>query len=226
MRKMFKAVYPIKKRGGVRNGKNCCIVYFLKVIPITGDRGIVLVLRGEFGLAKKPRPTFGCPSVRKLPYMYEELETPSTSGEGEHKFTESYKHQHSASKRNRQRHLCMQDILFRWESNRSRFRSYAPAAVPSPLQASVLICPGFSFFCTFFLPPYRCIGIFLNLSLSALMPDGREEQSVCSVLVAPCIRSSSCSFLIAVVVASSINANLSLSIFFLPFCSLVSLLHI
>jgi hypothetical protein len=23
----------------------------------------VLVLRGEFGLAKKPRPTFGCPSV-------------------------------------------------------------------------------------------------------------------------------------------------------------------
>lgn len=186
------------------------------------------------------RSTFGCPSVRKLPYMYEELETPSTLctptsssfvspcglGEGEHKFTESYKHQHSASKRNRQRHLCMQDILFRWESNRSRFRSYAPAAVPSPLQASVLICPGFSFFCTFFLPPYRCIGIFLNLSLSALMPDGREEQSVCSVLVAPCIRSSSCSFLIAVVVASSINANLSLSIFFLPFCSLVSLLHI
>lgn len=172
------------------------------------------------------RSTFGCPSVRKLPYMYEELETPSTSGEGEHKFTESYKHQHSASKRNRQRHLCMQDILFRWESNRSRFRSYAPAAVPSPLQASVLICPGFSFFCTFFLPPYRCIGIFLNLSLSALIPDGREEQSVCSVLVAPCIRSSSCSFLIAVVVASSINANLSLSIFFffLSVCSLVSLL--
>lgn len=165
------------------------------------------------------RSTFGCPSVRKLPYMYEELETPSTSGEGEHKFTESYRHQHSASKRNRQRHLCMQDILFRWESNRSRFRSYAPAAVPSPLQASVLICPGFSFFCTFFLPPYRCIGIFLNLSLSALMPDGREEQSVCSVLVAPCIRSSSCSFLIAVVVASSINANLSLSIFFSSFLS-------
>ena len=27
--------------------------------------------------------------------------------EGEHKLTESYKHQHSASKRNRQRHLCM-----------------------------------------------------------------------------------------------------------------------
>ena len=26
-----------------------------KVIPVTGDRGIVLVLRGEFGLAKKPR---------------------------------------------------------------------------------------------------------------------------------------------------------------------------
>ena len=63
MRKMFKAVYPIEKRGGVSNSKNCCIVYFLKVIPITGDRGIVLVLRGEFGLAKKPRPTFGCPSV-------------------------------------------------------------------------------------------------------------------------------------------------------------------
>lgn len=35
------------------------------------------------------RSTFGCPSVRKLPYMYEELETPSTSGEGERKFTES-----------------------------------------------------------------------------------------------------------------------------------------
>lgn len=112
----------------------------------------------------------------------------------------------------------MQDILCRLESNRSRFRSYAPAAAPNPLQASALICPGSSFFYTFFLPPYRCIGIFLNLSLSALMPDGREEQSVCSVLVAPCIRSSSCSFLIAVVVASSINANLSLSIFFLPFC--------
>lgn len=86
----------------------------------------------------------------------------------------------------------------------------------------------FLIFLHIFFPPYRyrCIGIFLNLSLSALIPDGREEQSVCSVLVAPCIRSSSCSFLIAVVVASSINANLSLSIFFLPFCSLVSLLHI
>lgn len=82
------------------------------------------------------------------------------------------------------------------------------------------------FFTHFFLPPYRCIGIFLNLSLSALIPDGREEQSVCSVLVAPCIRSSSCSFLIAVFVASSINANLSLSIFFLPFCSFIFLLHI
>ncbi len=34
-----------------------------KVIPVTGDRGIVLVLRGEFGLAKKPRSTSGCPSV-------------------------------------------------------------------------------------------------------------------------------------------------------------------
>ena len=201
------------------------------------------------------RSTFGCPSVRKLPYVYEELETPSTlctptsssfvspcglgdnsercsslperkAHEGEHKFTESCRHQHSASKRNRQRHLCMQDILCRLESNKSHFRSYAPAVVPSPLRASVLICPGFSFFCTYFFSPYRCIGIFLNLSLSALIPDGREEQSVCSVLVAPCIRSSSCSFLIAVVVASSINANLSLSIFFLPFCSLVSLLHI
>ena len=63
MRKMFKAVYPIEKRGGVSNSKNCCIVYFLKVIPVTGDRGIVLVLRGEFGLAKKPRSTSGCPSV-------------------------------------------------------------------------------------------------------------------------------------------------------------------
>lgn len=84
----------------------------------------------------------------------------------------------------------------------------------------------FLIFLHIFFPPYRCIGIFLNLSLSALIPDGREEQSVCSVLVTPCIRSSSCSFLIAVVVASSINANLSLSIFFLPFCSLISLLHI
>lgn len=84
----------------------------------------------------------------------------------------------------------------------------------------------FLIFLHIFFPPYRCIGIFLNLSLSALIPDGREEQSVCSVLVAPCIRSSSCSFLIAVVVASSINANLSLSIFFffLSVCSLVSLL--
>ena len=118
----------------------------------------------------------------------------------------------------------MQDILCHLESNRSRFRSYAPTVAPNPLRASVLTCPDSSFFCTFFLPPYRCIGIFLNLSLSALIPDGREEQSVCSVLVAPCIRSSSCSFLIAVFVASSINANLSLSIFFLPFCSLVSLL--
>lgn len=86
----------------------------------------------------------------------------------------------------------------------------------------------FLIFLHIFFPPYRyrCIGIFLNLSLSALIPDGREEQSVCSVLVAPCIRSSSCSFLIAVFVASSINANLSLSIFFLPFCSFISLLHI
>ena len=48
MCKMFKAVYPIEKRGGVSNSKNCCIVYFLKVIPVTGDRGIVLVLRGAF----------------------------------------------------------------------------------------------------------------------------------------------------------------------------------
>lgn len=44
----------------------------------------------------------------------------------------------------------MQDILCRLESNRSRFRSYAPTAVPNPLQASALICPGFSFFYTFF----------------------------------------------------------------------------
>ena len=44
----------------------------------------------------------------------------------------------------------MQDILCRLESNKSRFRSYAPAAVPNPLQASALICPGFSFFYTFF----------------------------------------------------------------------------
>ena len=125
------------------------------------------------------RSAFGCPSVRKLPYVYEELETPSTlctptsssfvspcglgdnsercsslperkAHEGEHKFTESCRHQHSASKRNRQRHLCMQDILCRLESNKSHFRSYAPAVVPSPLRASVLICPGFSFFCTYF----------------------------------------------------------------------------
>ena len=27
---------------------------YFKVVPVTGDRGIVLVLRGEFGLAKKP----------------------------------------------------------------------------------------------------------------------------------------------------------------------------
>ena len=59
MCKMFKAMYPIKKRGGVSNSKNCCIAYFLvKVISVTGDRGIVLVLRGKFGLAKKLRPTF------------------------------------------------------------------------------------------------------------------------------------------------------------------------
>ena len=66
MCKMFKAVYPIEKRGGVSNSKNCCIVYFLKVIPVTGDRGIVLVLRGEFGLAKKPRSASGCPSVNHI----------------------------------------------------------------------------------------------------------------------------------------------------------------
>lgn len=123
----------------------------------------------------------------------------------------------------------MQDILCRWESNNSRFRSYVPAVAPNPLQASILICPDSSFFLHIFfsfLTHHLCIGIFLNLSLSALIPDGREEQSVCSVLVAPCIRSSSRSFLIAVFVASSINANLSLSIFFLPFCSFISLLHI
>ena len=32
---------------------------------------------------------FGCPSVRRLLDVYGESETPSTSGEGEHKFTES-----------------------------------------------------------------------------------------------------------------------------------------
>ena len=54
---------------------------YKKVIPVTGGRGIVLVLRGEFGLAKKPRSTFdnspalpeslpdfnGCPSVNHEP---------------------------------------------------------------------------------------------------------------------------------------------------------------
>ena len=37
----------------------------------------------------RPRPTFGCPSVMRLLDVYGESETPSTSGEGEHKFTES-----------------------------------------------------------------------------------------------------------------------------------------
>ena len=69
----------------------------------------------------------------------------------------SCKHQHSASKRNRQRHLCMQDILCRWESNNSRFRSYVPAVAPNPLQASILICPDSSFFYTFFSPFLRII---------------------------------------------------------------------
>ena len=44
----------------------------------------------------------------------------------------------------------MQDILCRLESNTSRFRSYAPTVAPNPLRASALICPGFSFFYTFF----------------------------------------------------------------------------
>lgn len=56
-----------------------------------------------------------------------------------------------------QRHLCMQNILCRWESNRIRFRSYVPATVPNPLQASVLICPDSSFFYTFFSPFLRII---------------------------------------------------------------------
>lgn len=37
----------------------------------------------------KPRPTSGCPSVLRLPDVHKESETPSTSGEGERKFTES-----------------------------------------------------------------------------------------------------------------------------------------
>ena len=48
----------------------------------------------------------------------------------------------------------MQDILCRWESNNSRFRSYVPAVAPNPLQASILICPDSSFFYTFFLLSY------------------------------------------------------------------------
>ena len=40
----------------------------------------------------KPRPTSGCPSVLRLPDVHKESETPSTSGEGERKFTESYTH--------------------------------------------------------------------------------------------------------------------------------------
>lgn len=62
----------------------------------------------------------------------------------------------------------MQDILFRWESNRSRFRSYAPAAVPNPLQASVLICPGFSSFCTYFfsLSLHRHLSESFSLSIN------------------------------------------------------------
>lgn len=39
----------------------------------------------------RPRPTFGCPSVLRLLDVYGESETPSTSGEGERKFTESLK---------------------------------------------------------------------------------------------------------------------------------------
>lgn len=35
------------------------------------------------------RSTSGCPSARRLLDVYGESETPSTSGEGEHKFTES-----------------------------------------------------------------------------------------------------------------------------------------
>ena len=38
----------------------------------------------------RPRKTFGCLSVRRLLDVYVELETPSTSGEGERKFTESF----------------------------------------------------------------------------------------------------------------------------------------
>ena len=37
----------------------------------------------------RPRPTSGCPSVLRLPDVHKESETPSTSGEGERKFTES-----------------------------------------------------------------------------------------------------------------------------------------
>ena len=45
---------------------------YKKVIPVTGDRGIVLVLRGEFGLAKKPRSTSGCPSVNHLDSLWQD----------------------------------------------------------------------------------------------------------------------------------------------------------
>lgn len=38
----------------------------------------------------RPRPTSGCPSVLRLPDVHKESETPSTSGEGERKFTESF----------------------------------------------------------------------------------------------------------------------------------------
>ena len=40
----------------------------------------------------RPRPIFGCLLARRLLDVYGKLETPSTSGEGERKFTESYTH--------------------------------------------------------------------------------------------------------------------------------------
>ena len=120
----------------------------------------------------------------------------------------------------------MQDILCRLGSNRSRFRSYAPTAVPNPLQASALICPGFSFFYTFFsssLSLHRHLSESFSLGINPGW-ERRAERLQCSCRpVHPelVLFVSDCCF-----VASSINANLSLSIFFLPFCSFIFLLHI
>lgn len=76
----------------------------------------------------------------------------------------------------------MQDILCRLESNRSRFRSYAPTAVPNPLRASVLICPGFSFFYTFFsssLSLHRHLSESFSLGINPWW-ERRAERLQCS----------------------------------------------